>query len=93
TGRVELPTALAHLGERGLTRLCSEGGPRLADALARADLIEACTLVTGPAELGPAGGLKALGPDLTVALASEKFRLAERLQLGPDEAATYERMS
>ncbi|GJE22943.1 bifunctional diaminohydroxyphosphoribosylaminopyrimidine deaminase/5-amino-6-(5-phosphoribosylamino)uracil reductase RibD [Methylobacterium mesophilicum] len=93
TGRVELPTALAHLGERGLTRLCSEGGPRLADALARADLIEACTLVTGPAELGPAGGLKALGPDLTVALASDAFRLAERLQLGPDEAATYERMS
>jgi diaminohydroxyphosphoribosylaminopyrimidine deaminase/5-amino-6-(5-phosphoribosylamino)uracil reductase len=91
-GRVDLPTALAHLGERGLTRLCSEGGPRLADALARADLIEACTLVTGPAELGPAGGLKAVGPDLGGALASERFRLAERLQLGPDEAATYERV-
>ncbi|AYO84830.1 bifunctional diaminohydroxyphosphoribosylaminopyrimidine deaminase/5-amino-6-(5-phosphoribosylamino)uracil reductase RibD [Methylobacterium brachiatum] len=92
-GRVDLPNALAHLGERGLTRLCSEGGPRLADALARADLIEACTLVTGPAELGAVGGLKALGPDLTAALADpNNFRQAERLQLGPDEAATYEKV-
>ncbi len=92
-GRIDLPNALAHLGERGLTRLCSEGGPRLADALARADLIEACTLVTGPAELGAVGGLKALGPDLTAALADpNNFRLAERLQLGPDEAATYEKV-
>jgi diaminohydroxyphosphoribosylaminopyrimidine deaminase/5-amino-6-(5-phosphoribosylamino)uracil reductase len=82
---------LAHLGERGLTRLCSEGGPRLAEALARADLIDACTLVTGPVELGPAGGLPALGPVLAEALASDRFREAERSQLGPDAAVTYER--
>jgi diaminohydroxyphosphoribosylaminopyrimidine deaminase/5-amino-6-(5-phosphoribosylamino)uracil reductase len=91
TGRIDLPAALAQLGERGLTRLCSEGGPRLAEALARADLIDACTLVTGPAELGEAGGLPALGPGLTEALAGDRFREAERLRLGPDEAVTYER--
>jgi hypothetical protein len=34
---IDLPAALAQLGGRGLTRLCSEGGPRLAEALARAD--------------------------------------------------------
>jgi diaminohydroxyphosphoribosylaminopyrimidine deaminase/5-amino-6-(5-phosphoribosylamino)uracil reductase len=90
-GGIDLPAALAHLGERGLTRLCSEGGPRLAEALARADLIDACTLVTGPVELGPAGGLPALGPVLAEALASDRFREAERSQLGPDAAVTYER--
>ncbi len=90
-GGIDLPAALAHLGERGLTRLCSEGGPRLAEALARADLVDACTLVTGPAELGAAGGLPALGPALAEALAGERFREAERLQLGPDTAVTYER--
>ncbi|MBP1181841.1 bifunctional diaminohydroxyphosphoribosylaminopyrimidine deaminase/5-amino-6-(5-phosphoribosylamino)uracil reductase RibD [Methylobacterium sp. PvR107] len=91
TGGIDLTAALAHLGERGLTRLCSEGGPRLADALARADLIEACTLVTGPVELGAAGGLPALGPFLAEALAGDRFREAERLRLGPDAAVTYER--
>lgn len=90
-GGIDLPAALARLGERGLTRLCSEGGPRLAEALARADLIDACTLVTGPAELGAAGGLPALGPALAEALADDRFREAERLQLGPDTAVTYER--
>ncbi|MDP4006160.1 bifunctional diaminohydroxyphosphoribosylaminopyrimidine deaminase/5-amino-6-(5-phosphoribosylamino)uracil reductase RibD [Methylobacterium sp. NEAU K] len=90
-GRIDLPAALAHLGTRGLTRLCSEGGPRLAEALAQADLIDACTLVTAPVELGAAGGLPALGRELTRALASEEFRVAERLRLGPDEAVTYER--
>jgi diaminohydroxyphosphoribosylaminopyrimidine deaminase/5-amino-6-(5-phosphoribosylamino)uracil reductase len=91
SGRIDLPAALAFLGERGLTRLCSEGGPRLAEALAQADLIEACTLVTGPVELGPAGGLPALGPAVAGLLAGDRFREAERVQLGPDSAVTYER--
>ncbi|WP_342107676.1 bifunctional diaminohydroxyphosphoribosylaminopyrimidine deaminase/5-amino-6-(5-phosphoribosylamino)uracil reductase RibD [Methylobacterium sp. SI9] len=90
-GGLDLPAALAYLGERGLTRLCSEGGPRLAEALVRADLIDICTLVTGPVALGPAGGLPALGPTLVEALAGDRFREAERLQLGSDEAVTYER--
>ena len=91
SGRIDLPAALAHLGARGLTRLCSEGGPRLAEALTQADLIDACTLVTGPMELGPGGGLPALGPTLAGALGGDGFHAAERLQLGPDTAVTYER--
>lgn len=88
-GRIDLPAALAYLGERGLTRLCSEGGPRLAEALAQADLIDAVTLLTGPDPAGPEGGLPALGPVLAGRIAT--FATAEDLTLGRDRAVTYER--
>jgi diaminohydroxyphosphoribosylaminopyrimidine deaminase/5-amino-6-(5-phosphoribosylamino)uracil reductase len=88
-GRIDLPAALERLGEFGLTRLCSEGGPRLAEALAEADLIDTVTLMTGPDEAGPAGGLPALGPALTRRIAG--FTVAEDLVLGRDRAVTYER--
>ncbi|MCJ2011259.1 bifunctional diaminohydroxyphosphoribosylaminopyrimidine deaminase/5-amino-6-(5-phosphoribosylamino)uracil reductase RibD [Methylobacterium sp. J-076] len=88
-GRIDLPAALATLGARGLTRLCSEGGPCLAEALAQADLIDAVTLMTGPDPAGPAGGLPALGPVLERRIAG--FGVAEDLVLGRDRAVTYER--
>lgn len=88
-GRVDLHAALRALGERGVTRLCSEGGPRLADALAKADLVDTCTLVTGSAMLGEAGGLAAVGENLARRL--EGFSVSETLDLGPDRAVTYER--
>lgn len=92
TGRIDLPAALAALAERGLTRICSEGGPALADALAAHDLIDACTLITGPATLGEAGGLPALGPNLARRLADGTLTEAEARVLGPDTAHTYERI-
>ena len=88
-GRIDLPAALAVLGERGLTRLCSEGGPRLAESLAQADLIDAVTLLTGPTTAGPEGGLPAIGPVLASRIAA--FATAEDLVLGQDRAVTYER--
>ncbi|WP_430913856.1 bifunctional diaminohydroxyphosphoribosylaminopyrimidine deaminase/5-amino-6-(5-phosphoribosylamino)uracil reductase RibD [Methylobacterium sp. sgz302541] len=87
--RLDLHAALRALAERGVTRLCSEGGPRLADALAEADLVDACTLITGSAVLGEAGGLPAVGENLARRL--EDFRVTETLDLGPDRAVTYER--
>ncbi|MGU3539439.1 bifunctional diaminohydroxyphosphoribosylaminopyrimidine deaminase/5-amino-6-(5-phosphoribosylamino)uracil reductase RibD [Methylobacterium sp. A54F] len=89
-GRVDLGQALAALAARGLTRICSEGGPALADALAEADLLDTCTLVTGPALLGAAGGLPAVGPALRARLAAD-FTRTECRRLGPDEASIYER--
>lgn len=88
-GRIDLHAALAFLGARGLTRLCSEGGPRLAEALAQADLIDAVTLMTGPDPAVPAGGLPAVGPTLTRRIAG--FSVTEDLVLGRDRAVTYER--
>ena len=91
-GQVDLAAALAALSERGLTRLCSEGGPHLADALARADLIDLCTLITGPGALGPSGGLPALGANLRALIDTGRLRPAAQRDLGPDRAVTYERV-
>ncbi|KQP51673.1 bifunctional diaminohydroxyphosphoribosylaminopyrimidine deaminase/5-amino-6-(5-phosphoribosylamino)uracil reductase [Methylobacterium sp. Leaf399] len=91
TGRIDLPAALACLSDYGLSRICSEGGPHLADALAEADLVDVCTLVTGEGRLGEGGGLKAIGPHLEGRLSSGQLRQVEARDLGADRAVTYER--
>lgn len=90
-GRVDLRAALETLVERGLTRICSEGGPRLADSLAEADLVDVLTVITGSIALGDGGGLPAIGPHLGGRLSSGHLRLVESRDLGPDRAVTYER--
>lgn len=90
-GRVDLPAALTLLAERGFTRLACEGGPRLADALAACDLLDELTLITGPATLGAAGGLPALGPHLAERIESGHLREVEAHRFGPDRAVLYER--
>lgn len=90
-GQIDLAAALAALAERGLTRICSEGGPRLADALAAADLVDTCTLITGPDAIGAAGGLPAVGPNLARRIAGPDFHRAESRGFGSDRADTYER--
>ncbi|UMY20211.1 bifunctional diaminohydroxyphosphoribosylaminopyrimidine deaminase/5-amino-6-(5-phosphoribosylamino)uracil reductase RibD [Methylobacterium organophilum] len=92
SGRIDLAAAFRTLGERGLTRLCSEGGPALADALCAAGLVDHCTLITGPRALGGEGGLPALGPHLDRALREGAFRVVETRALGSDRAVTYERI-
>jgi len=62
-GRVDLAEALQLLGARGLTRVFCEGGPDLADALAKADLIDDLVLITGRSARGQ-GDVPALGPSL-----------------------------
>ncbi|MEH3147663.1 MAG: bifunctional diaminohydroxyphosphoribosylaminopyrimidine deaminase/5-amino-6-(5-phosphoribosylamino)uracil reductase RibD [Methylobacterium frigidaeris] len=89
SGRIDLAAALAALGARGFTRICSEGGPHLADALARDDLIDACCLVTGAVSLGRPG-LPAVGPALAARLA-DGLDLVEEIRAGPDLFTHYER--
>ncbi len=57
------PAAMATLGGRAADApVQRRRPPAFAEALAEADLIDAVTLMTGPVEAGPAGGLPALGP-------------------------------
>ncbi|WP_036302253.1 bifunctional diaminohydroxyphosphoribosylaminopyrimidine deaminase/5-amino-6-(5-phosphoribosylamino)uracil reductase RibD [Methylobacterium sp. 77] len=89
-GRIDLSAALANLAERGFTRLCCEGGPHLADSLAAADLVDVCTLITGPRAIS-GGGLPAVGEALNDRVHGPGFRVSETRAFGPDLSVTYER--
>lgn len=88
-GRVDLAAALRLLGERGLTRVLCEGGPRLAEALSAADLVDEVVLMTSRHRLDRPG-LPALGADLGRALA-RRYVQVEREQVGDDLVESYER--
>ncbi|MBO1903753.1 bifunctional diaminohydroxyphosphoribosylaminopyrimidine deaminase/5-amino-6-(5-phosphoribosylamino)uracil reductase RibD [Microvirga sp. 3-52] len=88
TGRVLLPEALQLLGTRGLTRVFSEGGPALADALAEADLVDELVLITGRSARGQ-GDVPALGPSLQDRMDLLDCRAEE--QVGPDLFMFWER--
>ncbi|MCK2056271.1 bifunctional diaminohydroxyphosphoribosylaminopyrimidine deaminase/5-amino-6-(5-phosphoribosylamino)uracil reductase RibD [Methylobacterium sp. 37f] len=90
-GQVDLHAALRTLAERGVTRLCCEGGPHLAEALAEADLVDVFTLITGPVSLDGSGGLPAIGPVLQGILDGGRLRVIDTRILGPDRVVTYER--
>jgi len=60
---LDLEQALHALGQRGITRVMSEGGPHVADCLARAGLVDEVTLITHQAPLGRQG-VRAVGPHL-----------------------------
>lgn len=82
-GRLDLAAALRFLAAHGFTRVFCEGGPTLADALARDGLVDEVWLLTGPDAAGGAGGLPAVGPHLARLI---EGRAVEETRLGPDRA-------
>jgi riboflavin biosynthesis pyrimidine reductase len=62
--RVDLPTALAALADRGLTRVNCEGGPHLLGQIAADGLLDELTLTVSPHLAGPGSGQ---GPDRIIA--------------------------
>lgn len=87
--RADVGSALQLLAREGITTVLSEGGPRIADALATADLVDELVLVTGAAVLATEG-VPALGPNLRAAIAG-RLRPARQETVGPDLIETYER--
>ncbi|MBM1171359.1 bifunctional diaminohydroxyphosphoribosylaminopyrimidine deaminase/5-amino-6-(5-phosphoribosylamino)uracil reductase RibD [Microvirga arabica] len=87
-GRVSLPEALGLLGTRGVTQVFCEGGPDLADALAKADLIDDLILITGRSARGQ-GDVPALGLSLQDRM--DQLSLWAEEQIGPDLFMFWER--
>ncbi len=90
-GRLDLGAALRLLALRGITRVFSEGGPIVGEALAAAGLADVVILSRADAALGREG-LPAVRPGLAAALADPALyvRLGEERH-GSDLFTTFER--
>jgi diaminohydroxyphosphoribosylaminopyrimidine deaminase / 5-amino-6-(5-phosphoribosylamino)uracil reductase len=91
TGALDLAAALRLLALRGITRIFSEGGPTVADALAKAALADVVIVSTADHSLG-ARGVPALLPGLASALADKtRYIKLNDQRHGTDTFTTYER--
>jgi len=89
--RLDLTAVLRLLAERGITRVFSEGGPRVAESLLAAGLADDVILHRGVKPLGRPGR-PALTPTARAALENmSRYRLIERRMLGVDEMTRYAR--
>jgi diaminohydroxyphosphoribosylaminopyrimidine deaminase / 5-amino-6-(5-phosphoribosylamino)uracil reductase len=91
-GALDLAAALRLLALRGITRVFSEGGPRVAAALVDHGLADVVVVSTADHALD-APGIPALLPPVTAALADAgRFRLEAEARHGSDVFTTYGRV-
>jgi diaminohydroxyphosphoribosylaminopyrimidine deaminase/5-amino-6-(5-phosphoribosylamino)uracil reductase len=90
--RVDLAAALRAIGERGITRLLVEGGPILAAALLRAELVDEAALFRSRAAIGPEGIDALEGMPLTALTASARLAARGRDTLGDDSVEFFARV-
>ena len=91
-GRLDLVAVLAALGARGLTRILSEGGPRVAEQLLADGLVDEVLLFTAPRPLGGSDGVPGLGPEARATL-DRDFAMLEETTIGADRLRHYARES
>ena len=90
-GRLDLNAVLKALAERGITRLMVEGGPTVAAAFIKADLVDAAALFHSPNPLGQ--GIAVLeGLPLTALTESPKLKSVASESIGVDTLETFERL-
>jgi diaminohydroxyphosphoribosylaminopyrimidine deaminase/5-amino-6-(5-phosphoribosylamino)uracil reductase len=87
----ELLPVLKHLAAQGITRLMVEGGPTVAAAFLRADLVDEAVLFRSPRPLGPEGIDGLAGLPLTALTRSARLTRISHETLGDDTAETFAR--
>ena len=89
-GRVDLNEALRRIGANGVTIVMCEGGPFLAEELAKADLVDEFVSISSSQALGRPG-LAALGVSLREAISRDFATVGEPLRFGEDRFTRYVR--
>jgi diaminohydroxyphosphoribosylaminopyrimidine deaminase / 5-amino-6-(5-phosphoribosylamino)uracil reductase len=93
SGALDLAASLRLLALRGITRIFSEGGPTVAQALVSSVLADIVIVSTADHSLG-SEGVPALLPGLISALADKaRYRKLNDTRHGTDTFTTYERMA
>jgi diaminohydroxyphosphoribosylaminopyrimidine deaminase/5-amino-6-(5-phosphoribosylamino)uracil reductase len=90
-GRIDLSAMLHVLGDRGITRLMVEGGPILAAALLRADLVDEAAIFRSDVAIGAAGIDALEGLPLSAVTASPRLVSRGVEAVGEDRLETFER--
>jgi diaminohydroxyphosphoribosylaminopyrimidine deaminase/5-amino-6-(5-phosphoribosylamino)uracil reductase len=89
--QLDLGAVLGWLGQRGITRVFSEGGPAIAGRLIRAGLADEVVLLTATKPLGRPG-LPALAPEVYSVLQDpSRYVEVESAVYGIDEMRRWER--
>ena len=92
SGHLNLRDALRVLAEKGITRILSEGGPLLAEALAEADCVDTVEIFTSPDRLGREGVL-AVRSGLRQRIENQQlFYADEPVTVGRDRLVHYTRI-
>ena len=90
-GRLNLAAVLKALAGRGITRLMVEGGPTIAAAFIKADLVDEAALFRSPNPMGQ--GIDVLeGLPLTALTKSPKLKPVASETVGGDTLETFERI-
>jgi diaminohydroxyphosphoribosylaminopyrimidine deaminase/5-amino-6-(5-phosphoribosylamino)uracil reductase len=91
SGRIELLAALRLLAERGVTRVFSEGGPRVAEGLIANDHADEVILLTGVKPLGRPGVPALSAKTRELLQHPRRYRLVEDSLIGADRLTRFER--
>lgn len=83
-GRLDLAAALAALGRRGITRVMSEGGPKIASSLIAAGLADEVAIFTSPKPLGRPGTPALTAPARALLADPSRFEAVKSAQAGAD---------
>jgi diaminohydroxyphosphoribosylaminopyrimidine deaminase/5-amino-6-(5-phosphoribosylamino)uracil reductase len=89
TDPLDLKDALGFLSAKGITRLMVEGGPTLAAAMIKANLVDEAVLFHSDKVIGP-GGIEALDAGAS-AMLKQRLKLVVTEALGPDRQETFVR--
>jgi diaminohydroxyphosphoribosylaminopyrimidine deaminase / 5-amino-6-(5-phosphoribosylamino)uracil reductase len=91
-GHVDLAQVLTTLGKRGMTRIFSEGGPRLAKSLLAAGAADEVIILSGDKPLAQAG-IPALDEESRALLEDPvRYRQADAVRYGEDLCRRFERI-
>src|SRR5436190_12217631 len=90
-GRLDLAEMLKLLARRGITRVMVEGGPILAAAFLRADLVDEVALFRSPNVIGPEGIDALDGLPLSALTRSPRLKALSSEAIGADTVETLER--